>query len=397
MKDLNYFDRFYNRFPYLYISNQELLHIRSTYTLDDVYEKMKHIIQSYEPPYKNISYDDARDDFYKLKSLELSDLLVTDLEWQARIHESIPTSSTYVQRNTTGNAASDFFHQRNRWSTGSIEKISVLEAWYAEENSYARNPQLMRNLVSFLLRNKWYDYVDRTVLEEGVRLRWYIPSQFKPSAAKCIYEYYNAKNVLDFSAGWGDRLCGFYASDCTESYVGIDPSSNNYPIYLEQIQAYDSWNESISKFWGNSKHSTIIKSPAEDADLKDYHNEIDFVFTSPPYFNREWYSEEETQSFKRYNTLEYWIKNFLFATIDNVNKCIKKNGILAINITDLYNRKSRTFDEICNPMIQYVVETLKYEQLESVGMGIGLRPNTMYSKQGIDKNFAEPIFVFQKK
>ena len=71
-------------------------------------------------------------------------------------------------------------------------------------------------------------------------LRKYICSQFKPNAAKALYDYFNVKNVLDFSMGWGDRLAGFYASMNTELYVGIDPRKENHPIYEQQARYYDS-------------------------------------------------------------------------------------------------------------------------------------------------------------
>ena len=46
-------------------------------------------------------------------------------------------------------------------------------------------------------------------LREALSMRSYIASQFKPESAKVIYDTFQAKRVLDFSAGWGDRLVGF--------------------------------------------------------------------------------------------------------------------------------------------------------------------------------------------
>ena len=39
--------------------------------------------------------------------------------------------------------------------------------------------------------------------------------------------------------GWGDRLCGFFASDCTEKYIGLDPRKENHPIYNQQAEFYE--------------------------------------------------------------------------------------------------------------------------------------------------------------
>ena len=70
-------------------------------------------------------------------------------------------------------------------------------------------------------------------------MRKYIASQFKPSIAKAFYDYFGSVNVLDFSAGWGDRLAGFYCGETTESYVGIDPNLDNHPNYQKQVEFYE--------------------------------------------------------------------------------------------------------------------------------------------------------------
>ena len=62
-------------------------------------------------------------------------------------------------------------------------------------------------------------------------------SQFKPSIAKAFYDYFGSVNVLDFSAGWGDRLAGFIV-ESTKSFVGIDPNSTNHPNYERQVEFY---------------------------------------------------------------------------------------------------------------------------------------------------------------
>ena len=48
----------------------------------------------------------------------------------------------------------------------------------------------------------------------------------------------NANKVLDTSCGWGDRLCGFYASNAKE-YIGCDPNPNTYERYKKQCIEYE--------------------------------------------------------------------------------------------------------------------------------------------------------------
>ena len=49
----------------------------------------------------------------------------------------------------------------------------------------------------------------------------------------------------------------------------------------------------------------------EDVDYSKYENHFDTIFTSPPYFNVEKYSDEDTQSYVRYKNIDSWNKNFL--------------------------------------------------------------------------------------
>ena len=44
-----------------------------------------------------------------------------------------------------------------------------------------------------------FDKIDKSTLRTMLGLRKYICSQFKPNAAKALYDYFNVKNVLDFN------------------------------------------------------------------------------------------------------------------------------------------------------------------------------------------------------
>ena len=74
----------------------------------------------------------------------------------------------------------------------------------------------------------------------------YMASQFKTIVAKGLYNYFQAKNVLDFSAGWGDRL--FAASSLDIKYLGLDPNYKLKDTY-----------HSIIKEIGNSKKIKLLE------------------------------------------------------------------------------------------------------------------------------------------
>jgi DNA modification methylase len=69
--------------------------------------------------------------------------------------------------------------------------------------------------------------------------------------------------------------------------------------------------------------------------FQKYKGQLDFVFTSPPYFNREQYSQQETQSFKSHPTYEDWRDNFLKPTLKTAYEYLKNDRYLAWNIANI--------------------------------------------------------------
>jgi tRNA1(Val) A37 N6-methylase TrmN6 len=193
---------------------------------------------------------------------------------------------------------------------------------------------------------------------------------FPPNIAKTLYNHFNAKKVLDFCAGYCGRLLGFYTSNA-ESYVGIDP---NVKVPYQKII-----NE-IRKIDPKDKQITILNECAEDVDYSKL-GPFDFIFTSPPYFNIEIYSTDETQSCIRYPLFENWLNKFLFTTLEKVEKVLEKNGYLCINIKDP-KRCS-----IVNPMIKFLV-----------GLGLTEKEHIKFVHSKRHKNNRyEYIYVFRKE
>jgi len=218
------------------------------------------------------------------------------------------------------------------------------------------------------------------LLFNAINMAYYIPAQFKPTLAKAMYNFFGAKRVLDFSMGWGDRLVGFLASDA-ESYIGIDPNTKLHEPY-RQIEAY----------CNTSKRTRFICSPAEDADLSDV--KVDFVFTSPPYFDTEKYSQEETQSWKRYPETDDWLNGFLYPTLKKCWDVLEDGGRICVNISDKVYGDIR----VCQSMIEYMGSIgATYEGV--IGYRMSKRPGNHHSLNDelskIDV-FCEPIFIWSK-
>ena len=405
---LSYFDKFYNMKPYLSIDEKEWEYIKDTFDKEDVKESLAKVAMTYEIPYAEMSVKDAHRDYLKLKGMNHNDVLV-DGEWFAREGTEYRYDLTfegkqqYFKRINTGNKASNYFQQVNRWSVDGSVSPGPQRTWESEKFMTS----LMGSAYSLKLPK-----INRNVLRTMIGLRKYICAQFKPNVAKVLYDKLGSENILDFSAGWGDRLAGFYASETSEYYVGIDPRKENHPIYEEQAEFY---HKHMTVFEVQKK-CDFIESPAEEVDFMGYKDFFDTVFTSPPYFNVERYSYDETQSWVRHKEINEWNENFLQKTLKNLWCSVKSGGYLLVNISDVYSNSKwsteRGWLEICNPMNDFLSTFTDSEYQGCIGMELAKRPNSGgagtaksddYTEEALkkaeetkDKTFCEPIWIWKK-
>jgi 16S rRNA G966 N2-methylase RsmD len=409
MSYIDYFDKFKGQKPYLNINKEEWTYIKKTFDREDVKDSLAQVCMTYDLPYAEITETDARKEYLALKGTRYHELL-TEGEWFPRkaSESNYPLTfrgkQQYLRRLNTGNSASNYFQQANRWTVSGTVSPGPERTWSSKE--------FMTSLMGGLYTLK-FDEVNRNSLRVCLSLRKYICSQFKPVVAKALYDMVSARNVLDISAGWGDRLCGFMASEKGEHYVGIDPRKENHPIYEQQAEFYKKHNG----FFETDKKTTFHCSPAEDMDYSDYTDYFDIVFSSPPYFNVERYSYDDTQSWVRYNNIDAWNKLFLHKTIEKVWPTIRKGGYLAINIADVYAASKgdgKGYQEITNPMNDYI-KSIGGEYEGCLGMEMAKRPGSAgagaiidgdegrYTEESLrkaeeakNKTFCEPVWVWKK-
>jgi hypothetical protein len=439
--------------PYYEIDPVNWSRLKEKYDKDDIKETLAEILMEYEPPYMDIDIDEAEKDFYGLErftykqlneykeetrnvntnfyeSFEMTDeqkekhekssnvikkqrqdSLFTETPWFARSEYDWELSNRVLKRNNKGNKASNFFQQKNRWSVDGSVSPGPLRTW--------SNKDFMTSLMGSLFTLK-AEKIDKSALRTSIGLRKYICSQFKPNVAKLIYDFYaeslppefgdkanKVETVLDFSMGWGDRLCGFYASNATK-YIGIDPRTENHPIYNQQKEFYETW-------MGKKKETDFIESPAEDADLTEHKDSVDLIFTSPPYFSVERYSYDDTQSWVRHKNIDRWNEDFLHKALNNVLTTLKSGGLLMVNISDVNassqgTKGGKQWLKICDPMNEYLQSRGDMQYVECFGMEMAKRPNCLGigTAEDIDDSnmdaeyheregsFGEPVWVWQK-
>ena len=190
-------------------------------------------------------------------------------------------------------------------------------------------------------------------------------TNFNNTVVVSVLKFFKPKTVLDFSAGWGDRLVGALAYDC--EYLGVDPSNCMNPIYKKMI------NTLVNK--DKRKNYKIIKDGFENVEVKK--NYYDLVFTSPPFFDLEVYEDSNNQSIEKFNTVDKWKKNFLFPSIKKSFDSLKKNKHLALYITDYKN----------NYHIKDMKDYIKYE------LGYKYEGNLYWTK---NKKVLRTIFIWKK-
>jgi len=146
--------------------------------------------------------------------------------------------------------------------------------------------------------------------------------EFKPSFARDIYREFcksEPYDVLDPCHGWGGRLIGWAATGIKGTYTGVDPATKT----AAGVQK-------LAEFLKVSERVKLVCEPFEDVELGD--KLFDVALTSPPYFDTENYSDEPTQSFRRFTTFPEWRKGFLRPLIENTLAHLKPNAPFVINV-----------------------------------------------------------------
>lgn len=195
-------------------------------------------------------------------------------------------------------------------------------------------------------------------------------SNFRPSVARWIYDKYAGDGVVyDPCAGFGGRLIGAITSPKVKSYTGLEPSTLTYEGLCEMAKVL--------------KIDTVVNIHKAMAESSITDHEYDLIFTSPPYFDTEKYSDEPTQSYLKYPDYEIWFSNFLEQMIYNSIKMLKRGGYLIINIANVKNAPHLEND------FKTFMESTNLDYITTYKMAL--------SKQHSGGKFKyEPIFVYRK-
>ena len=362
----------------LYVDEYNWEVLKGKYEQTHIIQQISDAIVEFEIklPYREISYDEMVADYMRLlkqKPKKLSSIGA----WGSKFEYKYDFNHHYVENVNAGNKASDYFHQIERWKCDATGYPSPQKTWETERFRLT----LFKALFSLKVTE-----INPTILRNLISLRKYIAAQFRPSAAKYIYDFFHPEVVMDFSMGWGDRLLAAHASKSVHKYIGLDPNVNLFEGYVNQIQTYSTF--------GTGKKIDYLISPNRAEDFQTFVPDmVDLVFTSPPYFDKEKYDQGENQSYIRYKEFDTWLHQFLYNSIKLRTQTLKSGGYLVINISDIYTRK--THFKICDAMNDYIASTKDFEYYGAIGLRMPKRPMSKSSNTtGI---YGEPIWVWKKK
>lgn len=210
---------------------------------------------------------------------------------------------TIPARSMVGNKVVDFFSFYERLNTKGKYNASYFD--FVENYECFREKHFIKNMERYYCNIKNYSNFLKENSEEDYKILKNIYSIcisainiMKPLNCVEIFKKYKSKRVLNFCAGWGGTMVGSAALNL-EHHYGVEINTNLREPYEQMIcylkkkskTQFDIWFENSANF--------------------NYLNlNYDTVFTSPPYYFIEKYSNNPIYSSKTEMEQEFYIPSF---------------------------------------------------------------------------------------
>jgi len=363
----------FERDGWLYIDPEPWAELRSRYTDEELAGELHRALLTLPLPYPDLTERKALRAFKALRKAPLNALFGAG---PIELLRCPPTTqaSYHLALKPPGNAASNQLFCRQRWATARANEPSVVQRWQDQD--------LRLKVCRRFLKLSGTDRMSPAAFRRALCVTDATPSQFKPGAARALYELVGAADVLDLSAGWGDRLAGFCAAAPTRRYLGIDPNEALHPLYQQAARRY-----------AGDKTVELVCGPAEDAAVPA--DSFDMVFTSPPYFQVEKYAEGAAcagnQSWARYPTAQQWREGFLARVVRVAWDALRRGGVLAINLADVQTPEGLA--PLCQWLQEEVAALPDAQRLPTVGMRLQGSNYTAGQRGTIS---GEPVWMWTK-
>ena len=233
-------------------------------------------------------------------------------------------------------------------------KIKNCSSFYKQSDSDIKNIKMVLRLSPSGTAAKVSNFPYKTMLE--------------------IFEKYNTNNnYYDFSCGWGIRLLSSLSKDI--NYFGTDPN-NKLTTKLKELS------DDFIKYT-ECKSNVDIRCCGSENYISDWKNKIGLAFSSPPYFDLEYYNSEN-QSIEK-GSYKNWLSDYWKPTVKNIKNYLVDDGYLMLNMKNI--KKHNTLDDMCK-----IIEDQGFEFVENLELK---NINRIFLKQN-NKNTDEVIAVFKK-
>tara|TARA_B110000902_G_scaffold267136_1_gene358459 strand:- start:633 stop:1742 length:1110 start_codon:yes stop_codon:yes gene_type:complete len=202
---------------------------------------------------------------------------------------------------------------------------------------------------------------------------------FKPLNARAVAEHLCPNlwgRVYDYSAGYGGRLLGITTSNMRYDYTCIDPNT-------ETVERLNYLNTLVAN------PGTVVQSVSEEYQPED----MDLAFSSPPYFNLEKYSDEETQCMVRYTSMAEWFDGYVAPTMQNIHSGLNSDGVFATNIADYKSYGNKEYF-VVEDWIK-MAEKIGFKHTDTIKMMLNTRPGVGNDKLAGREKY-EGVYVFKK-
>lgn len=209
------------------------------------------------------------------------------------------------------NLISDYYNEKCRMICKRYDKkYSPIGLWENNPGSVIYGCLKQNNSITYkTIRDFFYEYEC---------------TSFPSSVLVSIIKKYESNHILDFSAGWGDRLIASLACG-VESYCGVDPNPCLHKNYKKIIRDLNY----------NNTNVTMIQSPFETAEGIPDHP-YNLIFTSPPYFILEQYTtNDDNQSISQHKNVDEWFNKFLLFSLIKAWSYLQVGGYMVINIDNI--------------------------------------------------------------
>lgn len=240
------------------------------------------------------------------------------------------------------NYLTDYFTLEERIKASFINNKSPIEYFKENKKEIIKNLNL-KSINEIVNIDDWFKF-DKYMFDH-VRFT----NNFRISVILKILDVFKPTKWLDISSGWGDRLISAILSPTIKKYYSTDPN----------LDLHKHYNDIREKFNVSKKDYKIKKTGFEKLKIKDY--DFDFIFSSPPFFKTEKYSDYPDDSLVNFDSEKDWYENFLLFSIIKALKHLKVNCYFILNMKFHSNKNSYLSNQ------KLITDLNKIENLKNCG------------------------------